>query len=525
MQGSLTFSDPSEATARAALSALGFAPSIGLAALEGGWFRVLGADSRPFATLAVGADATEPALAARLGAERFATLGLLAPQPGAPQLFERRVGSDRLERVARIDAWAPPAADVPRRRRGVAGPRGLVPLERRLEGVFFETHSHMRDIDGLHAPEAVDELCKLLFLKLQDEVQTAEGQALNLQRAQHGSLEAYASAARRQFDAGVSEQGPGGGSVWSDILLSNAALVRCLDQLEPYSLLETAGDIKGRAFQNVVRPAARAGMGQYFTPEVVGSLMVRVLDPTVDDRVLDPFAGSAHFLALALQHVQSRADAPLREDYCARALFGVEKSQRMMRVAWTDLLLHGHSGLRLRCADSLGPLGHLPSFALGSFDAVVTNPPFGAVLRADAIARLGEYATAEGRATVPLEVLALERAIRFLRPGGRIAIVLPDGVLGNQRTEGARAVVGGLLAVRAVLSLPDMAFTPFGANVKTSVLFGRRLLPGEGQDDDAAVFLGRLDDLGYDGTGRATDGSEVDAMAGALRDFFDREGW
>jgi type I restriction enzyme M protein len=413
-------------------------------------------------------------------------------------------------------------------RRAEPEPRAFTPTERRLERVLFEAHSHMRDVDGLHAPEALDALCKLLFLKLHDERSAPVGEPSPLKDAARGEPGAYASAARRLYREALAaeerRQGLEDGAlarVWGTLELGDAALARCLDQLAPCTFSSLTLDVKGRAFQSVLSPAMRAGMGQYFTPERVGALMLAALAPTPGERTLDPFAGSAHFLALAARrwaaHGATPADAP--------GLFGIEKSERMMRIAWTELSLGEVARAQLVHGDALGPPAALAPLTLGSCDVVVTNPPFGSVLDPRAIARLGPYAAAAGRAATPLEALALERATAFLRPGGRLGIVLPDGLLGNPRTEHVRRWAAGALAVRAIVSLPAETFVPFGAHVKSSILFARRLSPGEAPAHDRRVFLARLDDVGHDGSGRSTEGHELDTVMDAMCSFFAREGW
>src|SRR6185369_4564884 len=104
----------------------------------------------------------------------------------------------------------------------------------------------------------------------------------------------------------------------------------------------------------------------------------------------------------------------------------------------------------------------------------LTNPPFGSLLSTEAIAQLGEFSLFEGRKAVPLEVLGLERCVQFLQPGGRIGIVLPDGLLANRNSGYVREWLDKDLKLRAIVSLPIETFTPFGANIQTSILFARK---------------------------------------------------
>ncbi|MFH1466620.1 MAG: N-6 DNA methylase [Pseudomonadota bacterium] len=539
---------PTRTSARAVLTALGLhgwnvrdlGPRLVPALVEGssaGHFDILTEQGGPFmfacAHSGTGRLRAEAELAQRLEESDVASVAMLTDGTAAGTRFWQRLrSSNRIRPIEKVDPWAAPARDLPLLEASTSGGGGAQAVDGRFETTLFETHSHMRDVDGLHAPEAIDEICKLLFLKVFDERTTSPGKPLRMQRAAYGSLDEYATAARSLFVQAIQAEAQrlaGAGheteKIWTSLVLSNTALARCLDELAPFSLDGSPLDLKGRAFQNVLRPAARAGMGQYFTPEAVGEMMIATLNPGERDRLLDPFAGSAHFLALCARHV-SRSNPGLDlEAYCQRSLFGIEKSERMLRIAWTDLMLHHLNAIRLVHGDALGSTAQFPSHALDSFDGVVTNPPFGSVLRADAIAQLGDYRVARGRASAPMEILAFERAARFLRPGGRLAIVLPDGVLGNQRAAAARKTMGSILAIRAIVSLPVETFSPFGANVNTSVVFARRLLPGERQAHPAEVFLGRVDSVGYDASGKATEANELPAMTKALIAFFAEEGW
>jgi type I restriction enzyme M protein len=287
-------------------------------------------------------------------------------------------------------------------------------------------------------------------------------------------------------------------------------------------------DVKGRAFQKVLGPSVRAGMGQYFTPLEVIRFMVEVAAPTVSELVLDPFAGSGHFLTASLDLVRSLAkpgDAKRLDEFAFHKLHGIEKSDRMVRVAMTDMRLHGDGHSNVRCTDALLTFSNYPDLRPESFDVVLTNPPFGSLLGQEAISRLGKFRLAEGRASVPLEILGLERCLQFLRPGGRLGIVLPDGILVNRGTRGVREWLEEEVKLRALVSLPIETFTPYGANIKTSILFARKWKKGESRGGEYPVCLLRADDIGYDATGRVRSSSELGDAAGHLKAFLEKEGW
>jgi type I restriction enzyme M protein len=106
-----------------------------------------------------------------------------------------------------------------------------------------------------------------------------------------------------------------------------------------------------------------------------------------------------------------------------------------------------------------------------------------------------------------------------------MGIVLPEGILANQNTRHVRAWLEERCRIRAIVSLPIETFSPYGANVKTCVLFARKRRVEEKQEPDFPVALVRVDSVGYDASGRTADSSELDEAAEAVEAFLGREGW
>lgn len=416
---------------------------------------------------------------------------------------------------------------------------GLRPLSENLENVLFEVHSAFRDIDGLHAPDALDEICKLLYAKIYDEENSPRSGEVVFQRPAYRSVEECAAEIRQLYLTAIEDDKaifnnkiPGyersRGVFRDQLLLSSHAIVRAVELLQHYDLSSSSIDIKGRAFQNVLLPAVRSGMGQYFTPKEVIDFIVSVMRPNVRELVLDPFCGSGHFLTSAIDYVRrsyAKADKMFHE-FAFTRLHGIEKSDRMVRIAMTDMRLHGDGHSNIRCIDSLLPFENYPDLYRETFDLVMTNPPFGVDLPLDSLSQLGPFALASGRrSSVSLEIVALERCLQLLKPGGRLAIVLPDGVLSNQSTSSVRHWVRRQAKVRSIFSLPVETFSPFGANIKTSVLVLRKLNPGEPINSEYNIFLAEVDAVGYDASGRAISKNDLDETGAQFQQFIDREGW
>lgn len=413
------------------------------------------------------------------------------------------------------------------------------PLTQRVENLLFEIHSAFRDIDGLHAPEALEEICKLVYAKLFDEENAIRTGKVLFQRSGRCSVEECAAEIRRLYDDAIDDDKAifsnkipsydrSRGVFKETLQLSSAAIVRATEILQYYDISSSPVDIKGRAFQNVLLPAVRAGMGQYFTPKEVIDLIIQMMRPNVRELVVDPFCGSGHFLTSALDFVRKShgcADK-LFHEFAFNRLHGIEKSDRMVRIAMTDMRLHGDGHSNIRCTDALLPFENYPDLYRETFDLVTTNPPFGVDLPADALHQFGPFELAIGRKnTVSLEIVALERCLQLLKPGGRLAIVIPDGVLSNKNTQYVRDWLMKHAVVRAIISLPSETFSPFGANIKTSILVLTKLRPGEDFAKDRNVFLSEVSDVGYDASGRRSANSDLDKLLNNFRNFIAKEGW
>ncbi len=422
------------------------------------------------------------------------------------------------------------------------GGRTLRLLDARLENVLFEVHSALRDIDGLHAPDALDEICKLIYAKIFDEENALKVGTHWFQRSIYSSSEECGASIRQlYFDAVADDE-----SVFSNripsyarsrgvfrdpITLSDHAIAKTVSLLEEYDIGASPVDIKGRAFQNVLMPATRSGMGQYFTPKSIINLCVDLLRPTVRDTIIDPFCGSGHFLTAALDHVRAarRHSEKQFHEFAFSRLHGLEKSDRMVRVAMTDMRLHGDGHSNIRCVDSLLPYQSYADLNPETFDIVATNPPFGVDLPIDAITALGPFEILRNQkgspSSVSLEVLAIDRCMSLLRPGGRMAIVLPDGILSNKSSTFVRNWLQRRAKIRAIISLPMDSFSPFGANIKTSVLIVRKLFPGEPGDGAYDVFMSELVSIGHDASGRKIPCDDFGTLANAFGKFTDENGW
>lgn len=215
-------------------------------------------------------------------------------------------------------------------------------------------------------------------------------------------------------------------------------------------------------------PAFRRRWGQYFTPSWIARFLVRTLralDPeTVRPTVIDPACGEGAFLDAAAETLpESR-------------LFGVDRDAALAE-GWGE-----RGARRLHVGDAL--TGPLPASWPGRFDWVVGNPPFGrwdadAGQRAAVLPLLRRAALARhANAGIPFELLFLERFLGLARPGGRVAVILPEGFAANGRYAALRAELFREVRLLAALTLPPDAFRRAGAAARTIALLIDAAPPG-----------------------------------------------
>ena len=206
------------------------------------------------------------------------------------------------------------------------------------------------------------------------------------------------------------------------------------------------------------------------------------------------------------------------------------KSDRMVRIAMTDMMMHNDGHTNIRCTDALLSFDNYPDIvALGEkgsktpdvFSLIMTNPPFGSIMQGEMREMIGRFRIAGKKKSLPLEYIAVERCLNFLAPGGKCAIVLPDSIFSNFDAQFARSWIMGQAKILATVSLPKETFAPFGTAVKTSILILQKPEKDEVLNWDAPVFMGNIDDLGYDATGKqtGTGSKEIEELLAAWKLF------
>lgn len=386
---------------------------------------------------------------------------------------------------------------------------------------FSDCHRIIRDTDSLHPDEALDELCKLLALKTYDEAISPSGPALNTRN--FGSQEEYCASARMMLMSARAletirrghRHAPSDPSSQS-IALSSPCLARVLQRLEGISLNGLTADNLGEAFQAVLDSTSRQGMGQYFTPPAIVDAIVSIIQPTISERVLDPFCGSGRFLVRSLDFMRTSNPASALSEV---RLHGIEKSDRIARIARTNCSFQSEGRPDITHGDFLAIRETSDVPWPGSFDVIMTNPPFGCKVSVKRTSALSAYELAAGKTSVPLEILGLEKAVTMLRPGGRLAIILPDGILSGTRHAKVRNWIHRHLVVRILWSLPPETFAPYGAAINTSIIFASKKPPTPIAGNRKVLAISQ------DTTPGVEPSEELTTCIKACHDFIAKEGW
>lgn len=384
--------------------------------------------------------------------------------------------------------------------------------EDELTRIFKQAHQALWAGGELNPSEAFDELDKLIFCKIWDERHPRKkGEPYSFQIFSEETEEKTTKELYKRITALYAEGKKRDPEVFKDdIRLSPQKIKTVVGYLESVSLSTTDLDSKGKAFETFMGSYFRGDFGQFFTPRNIVKFIVEVLPIKNTSRVLDTSCGSGGFLLYALDKVRRQANEyfPNYEtdpneakehwrywhDFAEKNLFGIEINEQIARTAKMNMIIHddGHTNVisadGLLKSDAIIKKSGNKEFKYDSFDFIITNPPFGSTVKQTERAYLHQYnfgnkdtswldvnnSGAKGRANQSTEVLFIEQCYNFLKPGGYLAIVVPDGILTNSSLQYVRDQIEEWYRIVAVVSMPQDAFAHTGAAVKSSVMFLRK---------------------------------------------------
>ncbi|WP_043583417.1 N-6 DNA methylase [Geminisphaera colitermitum] len=425
---------------------------------------------------------------------------------------------------------------------------------------FRRCHNYIAGNQGLQKPQAFWELLKLIFCKIHDERHNEE-------------VQFYAGATERQSVNGHLKVKERIETLWTEVKsdygaifspaegigLEPRVLAYLVSQLQMYSLLESDVDVKGRAYEEIVGSNLRGDRGEFFTPRNICQMAIAMLDPGEHQLILDPCCGTGGFLITAMNHViekirdaevkkwkgkPERALEPIRariQKFASKFIAGIDFNPELVKASKMNMVMNNDGAGGLFQANSLENPAVWSSDLrarnlMGKVDLLFTNPPFGskipitdpAILEQYDLGHAWSYDKTSDRwmmqaGTVksqPPEILFIERCVKFLRSGGRCAIVLPDGILGSPGLGYVREWILRHARILASIDLHPDTFQPL-VSIQTSVLVLERkdqqlvaIEQAAGKLNDYCVFMAVANHIGHDKRGNKTyvrnkDGSEL----------------
>ena len=354
--------------------------------------------------------------------------------------------------------------------------------------VLEKCHDTLWQGGKLTPTDAFDELAKILFIKIRDEKKARRnGEPYDFQIKTHERPDSVAERIKALYHQ-AKTQDP---EVFTeDIKIDAGRLFSVVNHLQGISLNQTDLDVKGLAFEQFLGGYFKGDMGQFFTPREIVEFMVKMVAPHHEEHILDPACGSGGFLLHTMDYIRAQASEFYDEgtpghythwhDFAQKRLFGIEVNDSIARVAKMNMIIHDDGHSNVIGSDALVNFDTLyeqhRGFQKESFDLILTNPPFGASVKLSESPYLENYELSKGNSSQKTEILFLERCFDFLKwETGKLAIVLPDGILNNSSLQYVRDYIEQHFQILAIVSLPQTAFMHYDAGVKTSVLFLRKL--------------------------------------------------
>jgi len=445
-----------------------------------------------------------------------------------------------------------PATDIPRF--GADAPKplqftDLVPAHEELIAVFKRSHNYIYGNQGGSKEAAFQELLKLIFCKVYDEDTTTTGYMRffisNEERRSEIGQRRLREVIIHLFDD-VKARYPYIFSHDDQIHLNNRTLAYVVGELQRYSLLQTQADVKGIAYEQLVGSNLRGDSGEFFTPRNVCEMAARMALATFPEdkwlklRVLDPACGTGGFLVSVMNFWRAHLNEIQRRKYprdehtsiiethrllketANQYLSGIDFNPVLVRAAQMNLVMHGDGSTNVYHANSLLPPGEWSddpdnnvkiNIKMNSFDVIMTNPPFGSKIPIDDPHILEQFELAKfemsggTRSSMPPEQLFIERSLQLLKPGGRLAIVLPDSILSNPGLVFIRHWILKKARLIASVDLPIVTFKPH-TGTQTSVLLLQKKTREElrieelsGKPSDYEIFMTTPEAVGHDQRG------------------------
>lgn len=396
--------------------------------------------------------------------------------------------------------------------------------------------------------DVFEECFKLIFTKLYDEWLSGQTSSRYLEFTNAGRTEFKLKEAIQDLFDKANKKWKGVFEEKSKIALSPSHLSICVASLQNVKLFNSNLEVVDDAFEYLMNKSSKGEKGQFFTPRYVIEMCVKMMNPKENETMIDTACGSSGFPVHTIFHVwrQMAKDRNLKvsdlfsldqkpyefTEYVKENIFGIDFDEKAVRVARTLNLIagDGHTNvLHLNTLDydrwdetisqedwqrtyfdGFNRLRELrkdekqKDFKEFNFDIIMANPPFAGNVKETRILgkyELGKNSQGKMQNKVGRDILFIERNLDFLKPGGRMAIVLPQGLFNNSSDKYIRDFIAERCRILAVVGLHGNTFKPH-TGTKTSVLFVQKwddeLCP---KKEDYPIFFATQQKKGKDNSG------------------------
>lgn len=417
----------------------------------------------------------------------------------------------------------------------------LIKERKSLKDLILEMEDEVLANAGV---DVFEELFQLIFTKLFDELSSTRNPSRNLEFRNYGETGAeLKEKIQRLFDE-AKQHWEGVFDNRAKITLTSSHLEVCVSSLQGIKLFNSNLDVVDEAFEYLINKSSKGDKGQYFTPRYVIDMCVKMLNPQAQEYMIDTAAGSCGFPVHTIFHVwkqqlkerglpvshlfTAEKKLPEQEDYVRSKVFAIDFDERAVRVArtlnliagdgqtnvmhlntldydrwndyynnveWTDIYGTGWKNIRKLLVN---PKSHNVNGETKfdcrdfNFDIIMANPPFaGEIKESRLLAKyeLSKNSKGKQQAKVGRDILFIERNLDFLKPGGRMAVVLPQGRFNNSSDKYIREYIADRCRILGVVGLHGNVFKPH-TGTKTSVL----LLQKWNDDPNLGPLCPRIDD-------------------------------
>lgn len=413
-----------------------------------------------------------------------------------------------------------------------------------LTSIFGDLRNHLAgNVVGITREVALaEQILNIVFCKLYDERYTPRDETVSFRAGVDESAEDVAQRVNGLFDK-VKDKYDNVFARDQHLDIDTRSLSYVVGELQNYSLMDSARDAVADAFEVFVGPALRGTEGQFFTPRNVVRMVVDMLDPKPGEAIIDPACGSGGFLIQALEVVWAKLaeDAPgmgwsretltnERSDVAERCFRGIDKDTFLTKVTKAYMAIMGDGRGGIFCENSLAAPDTWSEDSRkrverGTFDVVVTNPPFGSKIKVNDKSIIGQYdlghkwkldaqkdeyfLTESLYAQRPPQILFLERCVQLLKPGGRMGIVLPESMVGNPSYRPVMQWLADKMTLQAVVALPEPLFKTSGkggTHTKVCVVVATKKHGTRDDGGDAGrLFVSDVRWCGHDSRGKPTE--------------------